>query len=130
MDQTDISRALHPLIDQRDLLSISQTNLAARLQSTTNALTLAQTENIKRAKENRELAATLWSLTDQLKNRDIENVSDPQMKQQLEALRAETKESKRRYRIMKGLVGGIVSASGVDWATDDELRDVVLDTED
>ena len=126
----NLARALHPLVDERDLLSIAQTNLSTRLQLTTNALTLAQTENIKAAKENRELAATLWSLTDQLKKRDIESINDPEVKQQLEGLQAETKESKQQYRVMKGLVGGVVAASGVDWAADDELRDIVLDAED
>ena len=128
--KADVNRALHPVVDERDIVSMAQTNLSTRLQSITNEITLAQTENIKFAKANRELAATLWALTDQLKLQDIENISDPALKSEIETLQAKTKESKRRYRVMKGLVSGIVAASGVDWATDDELRDLVLDAED
>jgi Centromere protein H (CENP-H) len=44
-----------------------------------------------------------------------------------EAAEREEKEAKRKWRIMKGLVAGVVVGSGVRWAEDEELVDLVLD---
>lgn len=37
--------------------------------------------------------------------------------------------SKQKWRVMKGTASGVVAGSGVDWAGDSELRDVVLESE-
>ena len=123
-------RKLHPLVNQRDALSIAQTNLSKMLQFTLNELTSAATENIVTMKKNQELTATLLSLTDQLKNPKIEDIDDFDLRAQVENLDVELKEAKRRRRIVKSLVVAVVAGSGVDWAKDEELLDLVLDDEE
>ena len=107
-----------------------QANLSNRLQSTSNAMTETETENLKAMRTNRELAAALLGLAGRLKSQDISSISDAETRLELESMKQETKESKRQYRIMKSLIGAVIAGSGVDWATDDELRELVLDREE
>ena len=123
-------RTLHPIIDHRDVLSLVQTNLAASLQTTLNTLTTTRTENLKAIQKNQELTATLLDLADQTKAEDIDSIEDPRIREELQALQRETKDSKRRYRIVKSLVGAVVAGSGVDWSRDEQLRQLMLDDEE
>jgi len=37
------------------------------------------------------------------------------------------KRAKSEWRVMKGLIGGIIVGSGVDWAADQELIEIVAE---
>ena len=100
------------------------------LQSTLNELTSVGTDNIVTMRKNQELTATLFSLRDQLKAPKIEDVEDVELRAQVEALEVDLKEAKRRWRIVKSLVVAVVTGSGVNWAQDKELLDLVLDDEE
>ena len=56
--------------------------------------------------------------------------TDPKLREGLEELEASAKASRQRWRVLKSLVSGVVVGSGADWARDEELRDMVLDSED
>jgi len=75
------------------------------------------------------LAAELFELADQAKLKKRVNPSNSKMMEEQERLEADVKASKQRWRVMKGVAGGIIVGSGVDWVQDDELRDAVLDPE-
>lgn len=125
-----MERNLHPLIDQRDILSIAQTNLSARHQAATNSLTSTRAENIRALRRNQELATTLLKLVEEVKDAGSESIGDPDFQQELEELKAETRREKKQYRIVKGVVSAIVAGSGYDWSQDEELMGLVLDEED
>ncbi len=59
-----------------------------------------------------------------------EDVADEEVRTRLEGLDREIAEKRRAWRVMKSLVAGVVAGSGVDWAGDDELVELVLDDED
>ena len=124
------NRALHPLVDQRDILSVAQTNLSDSLRSTLKALTVAQIENMICVQKNRELTTTLFDLAHQLESQDAEDIQNPELRSELEAAHADLKESRKRRQIMKSVVAAIIAGSGSDWARDDVLRGLVLDNED
>jgi hypothetical protein len=44
-----------------------------------------------------------------------------------EAAERDEREARRKWRIMKGLVAGVVVGSGVQWVEDEELVELVLD---
>jgi hypothetical protein len=117
-------------VDQRDILSIAHANLSASLEEVLNTTASTQTANIKATRKNQELTASLLALTDQLKKDDPEKIDDIKLRTELDSVQVEVKEARRRFRIMKSLVAAVVAGSGVDWANDDELRDLVLDGED
>jgi len=122
-------RELLPLIKRRDVLSMAHTNLSSSLSSSLAALTTAETENILASRTNRELAVTLLDLAGELKTQDA-HVKDPIVRSKLETLEHENRIRKSRWRIMKSVLGATVVGSGVDWARDDVLRELVMDNEE
>ncbi|MCJ1403114.1 hypothetical protein MMC11_006337 [Xylographa trunciseda] len=114
----------------RDVTSMVHTNLSTMYQSIMNTLTVTETERTVTCRINQELTRNLFDMTDQLKAQALGESSDPELRQSLVKLQDDTKEAKRRWRIMKSLVSAVVAGSGVDWARNEHLRDLVIDNED
>ncbi len=123
-------RALHPLIDRRDALSIAHTNMASGLQSLLQRTSAAEIELLRTMEQNRALTTTLLGLSNMMQAQREEAMADPRLSMQVEQVRADTNISKKRWRIMKSVVAAVVAGSGVDWAHSDTLRALVLDSED
>lgn len=87
-------------------------------------------DNIRAMGENRISTKTLLALTKEVQAQQDEAKKDPKSGAQLDALRNDVATARHRWRIMKSVVAAIVAGSGVDWARDDTLRDLVLDEED
>ena len=87
-------------------------------------------ENIRAMEKNRALTTTLLALTKKVQAQRDEAAKDPSFGAQLDGLRNEAATARQRWRIMKSVVAAIIAGSGVDWARDDTLRDLVLDEED
>lgn len=69
-------------------------------------------------------------LAGKLKAQEIADTNDPELRRRIENVRNDTKESQGRWRIMKSVVAAIIAGSGIDWARDEDLRELVLDDED
>ena len=80
--------------------------------------------------ENRVLAATLMEITDRMKDQTVDELDDTRLTARLEGLDDEIRSSRKRWRVMKSLVKGVVVGSGVEWAKRPDLLEVVLDDED
>lgn len=80
-------------------------------------------------KKNQELARTLLDLTSH-DSRWKERIEDEGLKAQLEELEAEHKKRRARWETIKSIASAAVVGSGVDWARDDRLRELVLDESD
>lgn len=120
---------LLPYIERRDNASISVATQASQTNTVWKALTTAQSDTLRKSRQNVTLAAELFELADQAKLKKRVNPSNSKMMEEQERLEADVKASKQRWRVMKGVTGGIIVGSGVDWVQDDELRDAVLDPE-
>ncbi len=118
------------MIDRRDVLSIAHTNMSTELDSISKSTTLTEAENIRALRQHRETATTLLNLANQTKIQRNNAIQGSGSSKQLERLQADTEIANTRWRIMKSVVAAIVVGSGVDWAANDELRDLVLDEED
>jgi Centromere protein H (CENP-H) len=105
-------------------------NLSAALHHTLDALTLEEVENLRIMEENRTLAADLFQLAAQLKEHEPDDLHDTDLRDRLNTAEADAREARRQYRFIKGVVGGVIAGSGIDWARDEQLRDLVLDAED
>jgi hypothetical protein len=79
------------------------------------------------ARKNRELATTMLGLAEQMKSQEKEGINDPKVRRQLDELEAAMKVSRQRWRIMKGTASATIAGSGVDWARDPKLLEIVLD---
>jgi len=79
------------------------------------------------ARQNVELATEMLALAEEAKKQKKEDIADPRARRQLEELEAAMKLSRQRWRIMKGTASATVVGSGIDWARDPKLLEIVLD---
>lgn len=123
-------RRLLPLINERDVISMVHSSLAAKLSSTLSALAAAEKSNLSANEKNKELAQTLLALAEEMKSQSTEEIEDPKLRAQLQELDSRVQMARRRWRIMKSVVAGMVVGSGINWANDAMLRELVMDDED
>ena len=93
-------------------------------------MTNTQIEAIRATRENVALASQVFDLADQVKRKKGSRPNDPKVLREIEKLEQDVKTSGQRWRVIKGVASGVVVGSGVDWARDDALCDIVLDPED
>jgi len=89
----------------------------------------AESEHIVVARKNAELATKMLALAEEENTQNKENIKDPELRQQLDELESAMKDSRQRWRIMKGTSSATVAGSGVDWARDPNLLEIVLNDE-
>ena len=89
-----------------------------------------EAEHILIQESNAELSAAMLALAAEASTQKKEDIKDPELRQQLEEAEAELKISRQRWRVMKGTASATIVGSGVDWASDPVLLDIVLDRED
>ncbi|KZF22500.1 hypothetical protein L228DRAFT_282611 [Xylona heveae TC161] len=126
---TPAERDLAPLIDRRDILSIAHSNLCSLLSSTRTTLTRREAEQITLTTTNQDLASSIIRLADDANTHDILTQRQEAIVQ-LDELERECRVQKSRWRIMKSVVAAAVVGSGVDWAGNELLQDLVLDDEE
>ncbi|KAL1957916.1 hypothetical protein VTO42DRAFT_5308 [Malbranchea cinnamomea] len=122
-----IERSLLPLVNQRDLLSLIYENLAQAHSACLEKLSNAEIENMKMNEGNKELVQSLLELSQPQEKTGKELITDAELKANVEALEAENRQRKANWVIMKRIVSATIVASGVDWASDERLRELVVD---
>ncbi|KAK6452362.1 hypothetical protein FP744_10008613 [Trichoderma asperellum] len=128
--RNDAIEDLFPYVQERDETSISVAQHAESVAKLRDDLTKVQVQSLRVCRENMELTSELFALAEQAKQKKAVRVDDPRVQQEMEKLTREVKTSRQRWRVMKGVASGVVAGSGVDWAKDEDLRNIVLDPED
>lgn len=123
------SRALHSLIDRRDTLEIARTNLSSTLQTLLKEAAMLSADNIRAMEKNRALTGTLLALAQKVQAQRDDVTKDSRFSARLEGLRNDATTARQRWSIMKSVIAAVVAGSGVDWARDDTLQNLVLDEE-
>lgn len=67
--------------------------------------------------ENREMAERIRELARKVEGVEVEEEAE---------VREERRREEWRLRVLRGVLGGLVVGSGVDWARDEELAELVL----
>jgi hypothetical protein len=127
---SSLETRLLPLINERDVISMLHNNLATRLHATNSELARLERENKAANVQNQELAREMLDLANELKADKVEEVHDARLRGQLEKLDEDVRTARRDWRVLKSLVGGLVTGSGVDWASDPKLLELIMDEED
>ncbi|GAW10951.1 hypothetical protein ANO14919_002890 [Xylariales sp. No.14919] len=123
-----IERDLLPLLTDRDATSSTLASQSTELQTLLLDLTDVESRSLRLGQENVALAERLLDLAKQTEQGKAELLpSDSEHALEIAGLEAEVKSSRQRWRVLKGTASAIVAGSGVDWARDAELRDIVLD---
>ncbi|CAD6447165.1 1ea32faf-a776-4f99-93b4-c9be746414a3 [Sclerotinia trifoliorum] len=122
-----IEQDLLPLIEKRDALSENLAQISNNLQSSREELIKESSENIITGRKNVELATKMIALAEEANSQGKENIQDPEVRAELDELEGAMKNSRQRWRIMKNTASAVVVGSGVDWARDPKLLEIVLD---
>lgn len=105
-------------------------HLSSLLQKAYLDIAKREQENIDAMAVNKQLAKRMLEMAREVKVEDVSEVRDARVRGQLERLDGEVQSARREWRVWKSVVGGIVAGSGVDWAGDARLLEVVMDEED
>ncbi|KAI0394777.1 centromere protein H (CENP-H)-domain-containing protein [Xylariaceae sp. FL0594] len=126
-----IDRDLLPLLTDRDSTSGALAMQNTELYSLQTELGEVEGRALRLGRDNVGLAERLLSLTRQADQGKSEVIaSENGHAVEIAKLESEVKGSRQRWRVLKGTASAIIAGSGVDWAADAELRDVVLDPAD
>ena len=101
-----------------------------KLASTNKSLSVAEQNNIVANQKNRELAQTMLALAEEMKAQSVQDIEDPQLRQRVDAVDKELKDSRRRVRTLKGILSAMIVGSGINWAADEGLTELVMEDED
>lgn len=124
------SRKLSALVNERDILAMVNSTLSQEVLKTTRELSTAEMESLDVTSTNKAKAKTMLKLAKETRTKEVDEIEDPDTRQQLRNLDEEVRFARRDWRIMKSVVSAVVANSGVNWAKDDKLRELVLDNED
>jgi predicted nucleic acid-binding Zn-ribbon protein len=113
-----------------DTVSMVHGSLASKLVVTQRATSTAAQANAVASRKNRELAATMLSLAQEMKAQSAKDIEDPRLRDQVSAMEKELRESRRRMKTLKGVLSAMIVASGINWAADEGLTELVMDDED
>ncbi|KAF3090999.1 hypothetical protein TWF569_000986 [Orbilia oligospora] len=123
--RTNMETDLLPLLTNRDLLATTLIHLTSQLSTLQEAHNRSSAKLTSLTKSNKSLAEQLKQLS--LEHEISENITT---NEKLIAAKEETMKAQRQCRTLKGVLQGIIAGSGVDWAEDDILRELVLECGD
>jgi hypothetical protein len=127
---TELETRLLPSINERDVISMVHNTLATKLHATNSKLATLEQENVAANARNKDLAREMLDLANDLKAEKVEEVQDARLKAQLQKLDEDVRKVRREWRVLKSLAAGVVAGSGMDWAKDPKLLELVMDEED
>jgi len=125
-----LCRRILPLVTENDAVSMIHGSLTSKLASTNKFLSVAEQNNIVANQRNRELAQTMLALAEEMKAQSVQDIEDPQLRQRVDAVDKELKDSRRRVRTLKGILSAMIVGSGINWAVDEGLTELVMEDED
>ena len=125
-----VSRRLRPLIVENDTIAMVHGRLTSKLASSTRALVTAEPANIVANQKNRELSRTMLALAEATKSQSVEDIEDPKLREQIRSVEKELGDSRRRTKTLKGIISAMIVGSGINWAADESLTELVMDDED
>lgn len=121
---------LLPYIRERDSTSIESAKQSAELRNTLDELTHVQSQALRLSQANVSMTSELLELAEEAKRTKLGRMTGPAMEAEMKSAEEEVKDSRQKWKVIKGTASAVIVGSGVDWVGDPTLRDVVLDPED
>ncbi|KAK4197507.1 centromere protein H (CENP-H)-domain-containing protein [Triangularia verruculosa] len=125
-----IERDLLSHIEQRDHTAKRIADHYSALHAANESLAKVEVECLQTKHYNVELASQTLRLAAESIGQEPASVENEQLRYELDLLETQLKARRQKWRVMKGTASAIVAGSGVDWARDGRLRELVLDTDD
>ncbi|EDN02153.1 predicted protein [Histoplasma mississippiense (nom. inval.)] len=132
--EAQLEAAERELLEARSTYSVRRKAIETILMTdpsiqSVHSITDSPAESMQGTAKTQESVQTLLGLTSVEKSRR-EAITDPALISQLEAQEKETKAERASWVTMKRVVSALIVASGIDWAADEGLHDLVVDDED
>jgi len=118
------------MVTENDTVSMIHGMLTSKAASTQRAISAVEHANIVANHKNRGLAETMLALAEGTKAQSAKDIEDPRLRDQVSAVERELKESKRRAKTLKGILSAMIVGSGINWAADEVLTNLVMDDDD
>jgi hypothetical protein len=125
-----LCRRILPLVTENDTVSMMHGALTSKLAYTTRSLSTAEQGNMVANQKNRELAQIMLTLAEEMKAQSVQDIEDAQLRQRVDAVERELKDSRWRVKTLKGILAAMVVGSGINWAADEALTELVMEDED
>jgi len=127
---TELETRLLPLINERDTISMVHSTLSTRDHAAKSRLATLERENEAAIAKNKNLARAMLDIANELKAEKIEEIQDVKLRAQLEKIDEDVRNARKEWRVLKSLAASVVAGSGIDWAKDPKLLELVMDEED
>ncbi len=72
----------------------------------------------------------MLALAEKMKAQSAKDIEAPRLREQVEATEKELREARRRKRLLKGILSAMIVGSGINWAADETLTELVMDDEE
>lgn len=124
------NRRIFPMIVENDTVSMIHGSVSSKLVSTQRAISTAAQANIIASRRNRELSATMLALAEEMKAQTAKDIEDPRLREKVSAVEKDLKDSRRKAKTLKGVLSAMIVGSGINWAADETLTELVMDDEE
>ncbi|KAG9192053.1 hypothetical protein G6011_10787 [Alternaria panax] len=119
-----------PLVTENDAVSMVHGSLTLKLAHTSRSLGTATESNMAANRRNRKLAKTMLALAKEMRTQSVRDLEDEQLRQRVNATEKELRNSRRRMKMLKGILSAMIVGSGINWAADEGLTELVMEDED
>ncbi|KAL0469232.1 centromere protein H (CENP-H) domain-containing protein [Neurospora intermedia] len=120
-------RDILPLIRQRDLISAEAAEQASASYQVRDHILDLELERLRAGQHNATLASELLRLSKTTGTHDVQVDGSTKLGRKLGKTKGELRVSRQKWKTIKGATSALVAGTGVDWARDERLRDLVLD---
>jgi len=80
--------------------------------------------------QNRQRSKEMLDLAEKMKSQTAKDIEDPRLRDQVSAVGRELKDSRRKMKTLKGILSAMIVGSGINWAADKDLTELVMDDEE
>lgn len=120
-------RDILPLIRQRDLISAEAAEQASASYQVRDHILDLELKRLRVGQHNATLASELLRLSKTTGTHDVQVDGSTKLGRKLGKTKGELLVSRQKWKTIKGATSALVAGTGVDWARDERLRDLVLD---
>lgn len=124
------SRDILPYVRERDSTSAVLAKQYNDLQQTWNDLSEVQSKTLHISRDNVAMTSELLELAEAANHRKFGTSTGSELEMEMEQARQEVKESRQRWKVIKGTLSAVIVGSGIAWAQDQDLLEMVLDPEE
>lgn len=115
-----------PYLRERDFDSVTLSKQSSELRQAWATIIDIQNKTDHISRQNISRTSELFELAESAERRKFGETTDVE-NEELERLKQEVKDSRQRWKVIKGTVSAVIAGSGIDWVNDPELLDIVLD---